>query len=190
LSQPFPDRATYALEPGKPEKAASGSELTVRVMPVRVAKPYDSQLFTYKVGASQFTQDYYAGFIAPPDRLLSADLVDWVSDSGAVKYAVGVGSTLECAANLESQVTAMYADYTNNTAVLEMRVFLITEASGHKAARVLFQKSYAEKEPLSAKTPAAFVTALNGAWRRALVQVAEDLRGQKAPAAATEPMER
>ena len=176
VSQPFPDRAMYALEPGKPEKSMSVSALTLRVMPLRIAKPYDAQLFNYKIGPSQFTQDYYAGFIAPPDRLLGASLLDWLNDSGAVQYAVAAGSSLDCAANLESQVTAMYADHTDNAAVLEMRVFVISEAAGVVLPRVLFQKTYSEKEPLPGRDSAAFVKALSAAWRRMLGNVANDLR--------------
>jgi uncharacterized lipoprotein YmbA len=186
ISQPFPDRATYAPDPGKPEKSASPSPMTIRVMPLRIAKPYDAQLFTYKIGPSQFTQDYYAGFIAPPDRLLGTQLLDWLNDSGAVQHAAPVGTTLDCSANLESNVTALYADYTNNTAVLEMRIFLISEASGQTPSRILFQKAYADREPLAGKNPAAFITALNTVWRRTLTHIADDLRSQKI-APATEP---
>jgi uncharacterized lipoprotein YmbA len=191
ISQPFPDRATYAPDPGTPEKSPSPSPLILRVMPLRIAKPYDAQLFNYKIGPSQFTQDYYAGFIAPPDRLLGTQLVDWLNDSGAVQHAAPVGTTLDCSANLETNVTAMYADYTSDTLVLEMRIFVIAEASGQTPSRILFQKAYAEKEPLPAKNPAAFITALNAAWRRTLTSIADDLRSLNiAPPPPTQPAER
>jgi len=179
VSQPFPERAAYALEPGHPEKPASAGTLAVRVMPLRIAKPYDSQLFNYKVGPSQFTQDYYSGFIAPPDRLLGAQLVDWLNDSGAVKYAVPPGSSLDCDANLETQVSALYADHTKNTAVIEMRALLVSDAVG--PTRVLLQKTYSETEPLANQSPGALVAAWNKAYRRLLENLAANLHDLSPP---------
>src|SRR6185312_4029638 len=105
------------------------------------------------VGPQQFATDYYNGFIAPPDRLLTAQLMEWLSESGAVRYAVGAGSTLESSANLESQLTALYADHTNSTAVLELRVLLVGDAAG--ATPVLLEKVYHESEALPVQTPDA-----------------------------------
>jgi uncharacterized lipoprotein YmbA len=178
VSQPFPDRAAFAPDPGKAEKSGGGA-LTLRVMPLRVAKPYDAQLFNYKTGPSQFTQDYYAGFVAPPDRLLGAQLVDWLNDSGTVQYAAPAGTTLDCAANLEAQVNALYADHVANAAVIEMRVFVVSDPAGPNSAHILFQKVYEEKEPLAGRSPSAFITALNVAWRRTLTQLSADLRDVK-----------
>jgi ABC-type uncharacterized transport system auxiliary subunit len=178
VSQPFPDRATYALDPGKPEKSQTAGSLTLRVMPLRIAPPYDAQLFNYKLGGGgggRFTQDYYAGFITPPDRMLGAQLLDWLNDSGAVAYATPPGTSLDTVANLESHVTALYADHNANAAILEIRIFLISDPDGLTPSRILFQKHYTEKEPLPAKTPDALVTSLNTAWRRILTNLATDL---------------
>jgi ABC-type uncharacterized transport system auxiliary subunit len=187
MSQPFPDRATFAPDPGKPEKSPSPGALTIVVRPVRIAQPYDAQLFNYKVGPSQFTQDYYGGFIAPPDRLMGAQLLDWINDSGAVQYARMQGSGLDTVASLESHISAMYADHTANQAVLEMRVFLISDPAGIVPGQILFQKHYSEKEPLPDRTAAGFVAALNKAWRRTLTAISEDLRRIQPPAPASVP---
>jgi ABC-type uncharacterized transport system auxiliary subunit len=176
LTQPYPDRATYAIDPGQPEKVAtSAGALALRVMPTRVAKPYDSQLFNYKIGATKFTQDYYNGFVAPPDRLLGPQLVEWLNDSGAVKYAQPAGTTLDCNANLETQVSALYADRTTKQAILELRAFVIADRLG--PTEVLMQKVYRESEPLGNESAEELVKAWGVAYGKILKQLAADVAG-------------
>ena len=182
LSQPYPRRATFAIDAGKPEAISPPGAATVCIQAVRIVKPYDGQLFVYKTGPSEFTQDYYAGFIAAPEKLLSAQLAQWLNDSGAVKYAVGAGSLLAYNCILELNVTDFYADYSDPKkprAILELHAFLMPEDPSNP--RILLQKHYQESEPLPAAEPAQLIEGWNKSCRRILIQLAQDI------AAATQP---
>jgi uncharacterized lipoprotein YmbA len=187
LSQPYPNRATFVIEPGKTDRLSTPGSTTLCVQGVRIAKPYDTQLFVYKTGPSAFVSDYYAGFIAAPDKLLGAALSQWLNDSGAVKYAVVPGSMMAYSTVLEINVTSLYGDYSDPKkprAVLELRAFLVNEDPA--SSRVLLQKLYQESEPLSAAEPARLVEGWNACCRRILTQLAQDI-AQAAPASSTQP---
>jgi|GEM_PF-2927060 len=204
LSQRPPERAFFAIDPGHPATVATTapatsiapSDLTLRVLAARVAKPYDSQSFVYKLAPNQFQSDYYNGFIAPPDRMLAGALIEWLNHSGAVKYAVGSASSLDTRYSLELTVPALYADYTNPKspkAIIEIRAFLFHE--GSSGTQILLQNLYQESEPIEAppagassggvvngsaaaanNTPANIAAAYSRAYQKILTRLTDDLQ--------------
>jgi ABC-type uncharacterized transport system auxiliary subunit len=195
FNRPYPDKALFAIDLGQPPSASTASGAgagpsaadnppaarptarMLRVRDVHIAKPFDSANFVYKVGESRFTTDYYNGFVAEPDQLLTGELVNWLAASGEFGSVVQEGSTADYQLALESNVTALYADYTNNRspqAVMELKVFVIEDAPS--AAKVIFQKTYRETEPLSDNTPDKLVRGWDEAYRRILTHLLADLR--------------
>ena len=109
---------------------------------MRIAKPFDATGFVYKVAESRFTTDYYNGFIAEPDRLLTGELVNWLAASGEFGSVVEESSAADYRLTLESNVTELYGDYTNKTApqaVMELKVFVIDDVPS--PSRVIFPES-------------------------------------------------
>ena len=181
VSKPAPDQNLFVIETGHPAAAttapATAPALTLRILPVRIARPFDSQTFQYKVGPDQYRIDYYNGFVAPPSRLLGGQLAAWLHDSGTVKYAVTTGSSLDCKYSLESNVTSLYGDYTKPAApkaVIEMDVFLVAEEPA--GTRLIMQKAYHRDEPAGDGKPAALAAAFGRAYRAVLTQLSADLR--------------
>ena len=87
----------------------------LRVRALRVSPPYDSLLFVYRTGPSQFDTDYYNNFIAPPASLLTGDLIDWLSRS-APMIVSDTSSDLQPNAVLEGNITRLYIDSSSSPA--------------------------------------------------------------------------
>ena len=94
-SKAFPDKALFVIDPGQPPRTYQQvSPATLQVCQVRVASPADAQTFVYKRGGSRYENDYYNGFITPPEQLLTGTLIDWAGRSGLFAAVVDSGSRL------------------------------------------------------------------------------------------------
>lgn len=178
VSQPFPEKNLYAIDAGVAASAPASAPatMTIRLAPVRIAKPFDGQTFVYRVGPEQYKVDYYNGFVAPPDRLISAQLAGWLAGSGVVKYAVAGGSSLDCGYTLETNVTGLYCDYTqakSPRAVVEVTCFLIEDAGG--GPRLVLQKRYRQEAAVGADKPGELAAGFGRAWREIFGRLVEDL---------------
>jgi uncharacterized lipoprotein YmbA len=183
MSQPFPDKDFFALEPGRPQSpAAQPIAEVLRVRGLRVSEPFDGVMFVYKTGPAKYKTDYYNGFIASPEQLLSSELVRWLSESHAfiaVLDSAGEGNSRYL---LDGVVTELYGDYTNPVspkAVMAAK-FLLLDDSG-ASTLVISQKTYRKEAPLEAKTPTALAAGLGAAFRQILIDLTADF-GQVPPA--------
>ncbi|HSZ56796.1 MAG TPA: ABC-type transport auxiliary lipoprotein family protein [Tepidisphaeraceae bacterium] len=176
LSKPFPNKSLYGISAGDPPEAAKAARPeALMVERTRVAQPYADASFVYKTGPSQFKMDYYNGFAATPDHLFGGELANWLSRSGLYSSVVTAGSVVDYRWSLESNITELYGDYTQNPAsvVIEARFFLVNQAAG--AFTVKFQKTYRETEPLSGRGADELVEGWNKAYRRILTALVSDL---------------
>ena len=142
-----------------------------------MAEPYDEKTFLYRTGESAFVADYYNGFVAEPDRLLTGELTKWLSESRVFETVISAGSRVDYDLSLETNITALHGDYSTTgspKAVIEARVFLIRETG--KPYDMLFQKVYRETEPLAGDGPEQLVQAWARALGRMLEELAADLR--------------
>lgn len=177
LTQPYPQKNLYVISVGQPD-AVDGdrSAAVLRVRPVRIAKPYDEKTFVYKTGEAAFQVDYYNGFLAAPESLLTGELMSWLAASGP--FAVVLGSTgADYDLALETNVTALYGDYSEKAApkaVIEARFVLVREQRG--AYKVVFERVYREAEPLASEKPEDLVKGFGLAYRRMLARLTADLR--------------
>jgi cholesterol transport system auxiliary component len=184
LTRPYPEKSMFAISAGDPPAASAAPVPAVlRVQSVRLAKPYDERTFVYRTGESAFTADYYNGFVAEPDRLLTGEVVGWLSRSGLFSAVVGGTSTVDYDLTLETNITTLCGDYSvkgSPKAVIEARCFLVREQGG--VYTILFQKVYRESEPFSGDKPEQLVKGWGQALRRLLESLAVDLRAAAPPA--------
>jgi len=177
LKQPAPDKVFFAIDAGTPAAGAStAGNRVLRVRRLHVAKPYDARTFLYKVAESRFESDYYNGFVVSPAENLTAELIRWLSTSGACASVVDASSSVAHTHVLEGSITALYGDYADKSApkaIIEAKFFLLDDTGAEP--RVLLQKAYAGAAPLGGEGPAALVEAWGKAWRQVLVSLAADL---------------
>lgn len=176
LSQPSPNKSLFGISPGDPPAATQQARPEVlMVQRTRVAQPYAAASFVYKTGSSEFKVDYYNGFATTPDYLFGGELANWLSRSGVYSSVVTAGSVVDYQWSLESNITELYGDYTQNpaTAVIEARFFLINQTRG--AFTIKFQKTYRQTEPLTGPGADKLVDGWNKAYREILTSLVNDL---------------
>ena len=184
LSRPYPEKSLHALNvPDPAADSATPIDAVLRVEHVHIARPFDGSCFVYKIGNSQFTTDYYNGFITSPSALITSELVNWLAKRRIFAMVLTPESGAEYQLTLETSISAMYGafDPSNSPrAVLEVRFFVINQADGR--FDVVFDKSYTQSEgldPQLSKTD-GLVKAWTIAWQRMLDSLADDLRAAPA----------
>lgn len=187
-SQPYPQRNQYSLNvgstpnplqpPAAPATAPAG-QAVLRVDVLRIAAPYSGNDFIYKVGANKYTSDYYNGFIASPQAILTGELIQWLGDANIFKAVVDSRTGIDHRLTLEGNVTALYGDYTDlkaPAAVVEIKFFLIREKDAD--AVIIRDKLYSARVPLSGRGASLLVAGWGEAYRQILQQLTDDLRMQ------------
>jgi len=200
LSQPSPDKAFFAIDPGEPTPAVAplpvapavtapetstaktsttmpaGAVLQVRRL--RVASPYDGKEFVYRTKTNEYRTDYYNGFIAAPDQSLTAALIAWISRTGGTRFAsvVDVASSIPPRYVLEGNVTSLYGDYADKAspkAVMAIKIFLFDDSDA--SGRVILQKQYNASAPIDPGSAESLVKGWGNAYRQILEQLTADL---------------
>lgn len=182
LIQSYPQKSLYIIPVSNPAAvpAQNGSPV-LRVQEIRIAKPYDEKTFVYKTGDSAFKIDYYNGFVADPSRLLTGELISWLTNSGLFAAVVG-GSSVDHDLTLETNITALCGDYSAKAApkaVLEASFILIRERG--TAYTPVFHAAYREAEPIAGNQSAQLIQAWGRAYTRILERLTADLRPVVAP---------
>jgi uncharacterized lipoprotein YmbA len=176
LSKPYPNKSLYGISAGDPPQSTQPPRPEVlMVQRVRVAEPYANATFVYQTGPSQFKMDYYNGFIATPDQLFGGELASWLARSGLYSSVITSGSMAAYQWSLESNMTELYGDYTQNPAhaVIEARFFLVNQSGG--PFKIKFQKTYRQTVPLSGTGADKLVEGWNKAYREILTSLVNDL---------------
>jgi ABC-type uncharacterized transport system auxiliary subunit len=180
LKTPYPAKSYFLIDPGHPAgddplgvKRLDG---VLKVRQLRAAAPYDGSEFVYKTGPNQYSSDYYAAFLMPTDRMLSAETREWLSQSGVFHFVVDAQSSLHTRYTLEGNVSGIYADLTDRSApraVMQAQFFLFSNDDA--GPQILFTQSYATSAPVKGDGPAGLVSAWNEAFRTMLKELTADL---------------
>ena len=189
LTQPAPDRALFAINPGEPLVSVASTASTTQpstrmsastvleIQRLRVASPYDAQPFVYRMKGDEFRTDYYNGFIAAPDQLLTGSLIQWESRTGPFSSVVDAASGIPARYVLSGNITALYGDYADKAApkaTITLRIFLLDDADAN--SRIIFQKTYTAAAPIELGSAESLVKGFNSAYREILQQLTTDLR--------------
>ena len=179
LRQPAPVTQSYALEVPTPPAGPAGAK-SINVLPFSAAPAASDLMLLYRADELRYESDYYNRLLAPPARILTGEMRQWLSASraGTVREP---GAPLASDLVVQPRLTALYADYRDvgrPRAVIAMDIALI--ARDGSGARQLFNRSYRREVPMREVSPAA---AVDG-WSRGAAQIfatfACDLR-QAAP---------
>ncbi|HHH76662.1 MAG TPA: hypothetical protein ENL03_06530 [Phycisphaerae bacterium] len=177
MSKPFPEKEFFALDVGDPPGAtAKAGEGALRVRKLHIASPFNARSFVYRTGDMKFTTDYYNGFVTDPDKLLTGQLVSWLSQAGSFDAVVTSGSEAPHRYVLEGNVTELYGDYcdkANLKAVMKVRFFLLDDSQVETI--IVFQKTYRSQAPLKGDTAEAFPAGLNEVYKQILTDLSKDL---------------
>ncbi len=151
--------------PAAPAGVAGGRSITV--LPFTAAAGASGQMLLYRVDDVRYERDFYNRWLAPPARLLTGALRQWLEQSrvGPVREP---GSPLASDLLIQPRLTDLYADYRRPSqprAVVAMTIVVIERGSA--GSRQIFERSYRREAPMSGVSPAAAAEA----WSRGVADV-------------------
>jgi uncharacterized lipoprotein YmbA len=183
------NKSLYALDPGRPASdsaqqaavglaaaAASAREQVLLVRRVNIAPPFDGTSLIHRQPGGTYVKDYYNDWVAPPEELLSADLIDWLSASGPFASVVDGRSAAPHRFVLETSISSFYGDFEDPhdaKVILSARIYLIDDTSGNHS--VAFQNHYDIAVPLAHASAQELVLGSGRAYRQLLEALTQDL---------------
>lgn len=176
LSRPSPglNKQSFSFSiPPAPSAPPPAHGRVLAIRQLRIAAPFDSQSFLYRIGEFSYEHDPYAQFLVPPAGSLMAPIRGYFRESGLFSAVVELGSALQPNTLVEISLSQLYGDFRNHAApaaVLSMR-FAFFDATNGLPGKLLFQKDYARRIPIKARTAAA----LMAGWNEALAQIMKDV---------------
>lgn len=157
--------------------APIGKDAPLEVSRFSVAAPFAGQSLIYRLAELEYEADYYREFLVAPGVMIGEQTRRWLTEAGLFQYVLPPGSRVEPAYTLEASVTALYGDFADEStpqAVMEIRFFLLQNASGGES--VVFSETYRAATPVPVRTAEAFVAALNQSLIDILTRLEADLR--------------
>ncbi len=177
LTKPYPDRAMYAVNIEVPEEAIAGEGRGIlKINRIRVVAPFDDRTFYYKMGANEFKADYYNAFFAPPDRMFTILLYDYMQSAGGFDTLLPPFSGAGYNLRLEGNIRQLYADFSEGPTpyvVIVARFFLISADTASDPVWV--QENYTQRVKAESGEPEAIAQAWGDALTAMYAQVAKDL---------------
>ncbi len=176
--RPNPARRFFVLDAGvnRIESQANGSGV-LQLAPVRVAYPYDSKGFIYRIAPEDYETDFYNQFLVAPGPMLSDELRQALGRANLFQAVVNPNSVVEPTHLLEGTVDELYGDFRADDpgrAVLAMSFVMRQDAAGKPQA--IFRKQYEKAIPLQARSPESLVQAWNRALEQIIVELVSDLK--------------
>lgn len=172
-----PDRAT-ANETRSAQPAARHG--AIRISRLRVNPPSNSRHFLYRMDEVTFASDYHNEFVAPPERLLGAALVDEMLATGPFASVIEPGGTADAALRLETTVSELHGDFRDleaPKAVIRARFVLLIDEPA--TTRQIGEWILHRNETIPTAAPGD----LAGGWSRAWRSMVAELNGELAPIA-------
>lgn len=181
LSRPALNKQTFAFS--APLLLATNGPATQRVLGIKslqIAPPFDERSFIYRTGEFSYERDPYAGFLGLPVEQLAAPVSDILRRNGCFSDVVEADSAVQPDDLADITITQLYGDIRKpkaSFAVLAMRVIFL-EATNGLSGRVILQRNYSRRIPMTSTTPAALMAGWNQALVEILGEVASDFRSQ------------
>ncbi len=108
LVHPHPSKELYVLPSPELERVPSAQPIVIKIGRARVAPPFDSRMFQYRIGEAMYEPAYYAQWAGDPGLLLADSISRSISSTGA--FVVLDEASGADAPFLQLQVTDLYAD--------------------------------------------------------------------------------
>ncbi len=161
----------FAMPPDPPSTNAMTNIVTLNH--VSISPLFQSRSFTYRNATNAYEQDPYAGFLASPERALAEPIR---ANLAALGRVVPAGSALTPNLGAEVEITKLFGDFqdaANPTGTLQIH-FLLYEMSPDGPGRVIMDELCGRSVTLTARTPAALMTAWDAGLRDIMTQILSD----------------
>ncbi len=179
LNKPYPAKETYILATPAIAKSPQRHDAVLRVERVRIAAPFDSTSFVYRISETRYEPDYYHEFVADPERLFTAELIRSLAGANAFSTVIEPGAGVDAKLRLETSIADLYADFRDTAApraVIRARFLLIEERL--ESTAVIGEWTLESRQPLNPPTSseaAAIAEAWGRAWGDVMTQLVQAL---------------
>ncbi|MDR0882781.1 MAG: ABC-type transport auxiliary lipoprotein family protein [Candidatus Adiutrix sp.] len=182
LAQPHPVKHLFGLTVEPAEAALpppANNRRTLLVGAVTAAAGYDNRGLVYKIGSDQYETDFYNEFMAPPARLLADQTAQYLDRaSRRVRVVKSPGLTL-ASFGLETYLAHIYGDFTTSPPQAELAIrFTFNDLRG-RSPRVIFDRVYQARSPITGEKPADVAAALNAALATILSELNLDIEQKR-----------
>jgi cholesterol transport system auxiliary component len=173
---------TFAFStPVLPVTNAAASDRVLGIKSLQIAPPFDGRLLVYRTGEFSYERDPYAGFLGSPAKGLIGPVCGMLRGAGCFSAVVEAGSAVKPDTLVEINISQFYGDIRNPgspCAVLAMQVMFLDATNG-LPGRILLQRNYLRRMPISSTAPAALMEGWNQALAGIFAEVASDFRRQE-----------
>lgn len=172
------DKQYYILEAARPGEAIQppiDASLEVHRFSVDVA--FSTKGLVYRLDEFEYETDAYRQFLIAPGIMITERTRDWLADSGLFGRVLPVSSRVAADYTLEGNVTALYGDFSNESApaaVVEIRFFLLENTDPTETVAVA--QTYRAATPVRDRTAEVFVEALDRSLADILARLEADLQ--------------
>lgn len=183
LSTPYPDRALFTINAGKPEagvEKGTASEVRLRVRRIIAVPPFGGTAFVYRTGPNKLQTDYYDAFAAAPADLITAQLVEWLRGTNQFAAVVDSNAGMPHQWVLEGRLQEMSIDTSDGKqarAALTMEFVLMDDRD--PAPRPLLERTYTEAVPMSGSDAKAAAEGWSAGCRKIFSRLSADMAGVK-----------
>ena len=159
ISHPYLAKQQYLLQAQPPLfKIVKPIKANLIIEPTLASPPFDGLQFIYRLKDARYISDYYNIFMTPPSTQITNELTRFLQGSHLFNNVNSANLILSANYQLKTQLTALYADYSNDQhpkAVVEMQFILV------KGNNIVFHKLLAAHVGLARKSTDALVKAWN-----------------------------
>ena len=169
IRQPAVATENYALSLPAARPGAVGQR-SLAVLPFTAAPSASGQMLLYRADELRYESDYYNRFLAPPERMLTDALRNWLLQARAGEVREP-GAPLAADLLVQARLTELYADYRDverpRAVVALVMVLIKRDPAGN---RQLFEKTYRRAVPMKEVSPRAAVQG----WREGVAGIFGD----------------
>ncbi len=167
-------KETFVLEPAAPPAAAKSQPGLLRVGTVTVSAPFRGRSFVFRESDLKFETDFYREFLVAPAANIGEATARALGAAKTFTAVAPAGVAADPAWVLDGFVDALYGDARDTAkpaAVLSITYFLRRGDAGVP----VWSRRYERRQPFTAGSSSAYVSALNTALGDILAELARDL---------------
>jgi hypothetical protein len=158
---------------------SNGSVLQIRTL--QITPPFDGRSLIYRTGEFAYQRDPYAGFLGLPAEGLVGPISEMLRRDGGFSKVVPPGSAVQPDTMVEITISQLYGDVRQSQtpcAVMAMQATFLGATNG-LPGKVILQRNYFRRIPISSTTPAALMEGWNQALISILAEATSDFRPLK-----------
>jgi ABC-type uncharacterized transport system auxiliary subunit len=166
-----------------PRLATAPRFAALKVRACRVLPPFDARAFIVRRAGGEVVEDYYNGWIAPPQDLLRVQVARHLEQAGLFEAVVDAAAATQTPLGLEAVASDLCLDFTGErpAATVTLRLLLLDDRT--PTFTVLFTEERTGRAPFDAADPAAPAQAFGQALTQALEALEKALASAPLPPA-------